>query len=64
MITAIKFLGVVILVVSCLCVISTLLEIKAKRKAYAIIEKTSPPFMIGIIGLIVGIIGLLVASLK
>ncbi len=38
MITAVKFLGVVILAISCLCVISTLLEIKAKRK---VVEENS-----------------------
>ncbi len=59
MITAIKFLGAIILALACLCAISTLLEIKVKRKVYEVIEKLCL-FMIGIIGLLVGVIGLLV----
>lgn len=58
MITVIKFLGAIILALACLCAISTLLEIKAKRKVYEVIEKLCL-FMIGIIGLLVGVIGLL-----
>jgi len=58
MIGVIKFLGVVILVVFCLGVISTILGIKAKREVYEILEKICP-FAMGIIGLIVGVIGLL-----
>lgn len=58
MMVIIKFLGVVILATACLCAICTVLEIKAKRKVYEIIEKICL-FMIAIAGLLVGAIGLL-----